>query len=278
MTIMYKNQIAALTLYFILAPALAHDFWIEPDEFTPVAEQVVAVSLREGVGFKGNTLPYIKTWFADFSITDSTGRHNVESIQGNDPAAEIVAASGAQLLGYQSQPSFVELEAAKFNKYLETEGIEFIREERESRGESQSPAPEYFVRCAKALLQTGPVNDDVYKSKLGYKLELIPQSNPYALNENNELVFQLIYDDAPIKNRLVQAFNKSDPEVIQKVRTDANGMATVKIDRTGIWLVKAVQIIPIKGRPQTVAGLRPAKWQSYWASYLFEMRTVDQSR
>jgi len=275
MTITYKKQVAALTLFFILAPAFAHDFWIEPDEFTPVAEQVVSVSLREGVDFKGNTLPYIKTWFADFSITDSTGRNNVESIQGNDPAAEIVAAPGAQLLGYQSQPSFVELEAAKFNKYLEDEGIEFIQAERESRGESQSPAPEYFVRCAKALLQTGPANDDVYKSKLGYKLELIPQSNPYALNENNELVFQLIYDDAPIKDRLVQAFNKSDPEVIQKVRTDDNGMATVKIDRAGIWLVKAVQIIPIEGRPQTVVGLRPAKWQSYWASYLFEMRTVD---
>ena len=275
MTITYKKQVAALTLFFILAPSFAHDFWIEPDEFTPVAEQVVSVSLREGVDFKGNTLPYIKTWFADFSITDSTGRNNVESIQGNDPAAEIVAAPGAQLLGYQSQPSFVELEAAKFNKYLEDEGIEFIQAERESRGESQSPAPEYFVRCAKALLQTGPANDDVYKSKLGYKLELIPQSNPYALNENNELVFQLIYDDAPIKDRLVQAFNKSDPEVIQKVRTDDNGMATVKIDRAGIWLVKAVQIIPIEGRPQTVVGLRPAKWQSYWASYLFEMRTVD---
>jgi uncharacterized GH25 family protein len=278
MTMMYKNQIAALALYLVLAPALAHDFWIEPDEFTPAAEQVVSVSLREGVGFKGNTLPYIKTWFTDFSVTDSSGRDNVESIQGNDPAAEIVASSGAQLLGYQSQPSFVELEADKFNKYLEDEGIEFIQAERERRGESQSPAPEYFVRCAKALLQTGPINDDVYKSKLGYTLELIPQSNPYALNENDELVFQLIYDDAPIKDRLVQAFNKSAPDVIQKVRTDGNGMATVKIDRAGIWLVKAVQIIPIKDRPQTDVGAPPAQWQSYWASYLFEMQTADQSR
>ncbi len=249
----------------------AHDFWLEPDQFTPAPKENFNVSLRQGVAFKGDTLPYINDWFTDFSLVTETGRAGIESIQGNDPAATLVATPGAQLLGYQSVPVFVELEAKKFNSYLEDEGIEFIKAERERRGESDEPAPENFIRCAKALIQTGPTGQSVYKEKLGYTLELIPQSDPYELKPGDELGFELLYRDEPIEGLQLQAFTREQPESIQKIRTDANGMATINIDRPGIWLVKVVQIIPIRGRPQTIVGEPPALWQSYWASFVFEL-------
>ncbi len=117
---------------------------------------------------------------------------------GDDPAATLIAREGPLLIGYRSNRSFVELDAAKFNGYLEEEGIEFIREERRKRGEDNDPAPEYFVRCAKALLQTGPAGTDtVYSTTLGYTLELVALDNPYTLAPGSSMRFKLIYRDKP---------------------------------------------------------------------------------
>ena len=251
--------------------AWPHDFWIEPDNFLPAKGSNVALFLRQGEHFKGDTLPYINAWFTDFSVTTDANRKAIESIQGNDPAATIVAESGSQLIGYQSVPTFVELEAEKFNQYLADEGIEFIRAERERNGESDLPAPENFIRCAKALIQSGPAQQDVYATKLGYTLELIPQSDPYLASVGDQLSFQLLYRDKPIEGLLLQAFTREEPNSIEKLRTDKNGIATITLDRNGVWLVKAVHIIPIRGRPQTIVGAQPARWQSYWATFLFEL-------
>jgi len=261
-----RRMANAALLTLLLQPAQAHDFWVEPAEFQPDPGSQVDVRLREGVGFKGSTLPYINAWFQDFSKVTPAGREDVLSLQGNDPAASIEAPAGPMLLGYQSNRSYVELDAAKFNSYLEDEGIEYIREARIAAGEDDDPAPEYFVRCAKALLQSGPDGDgsEIYKTRLGYRLELIPEANPYTLQPGDQLTFQLLWRDGPASDLLLQAFTRDDPDNIQKVRTDAEGRATVTLHSSGTWLVKAVSIQGIIGSPK-------AKWLSHWASFLFEL-------
>lgn len=254
----------AITLFSLSAAAPAHDFWVEPDQFRPAADESVFLSLREGVEFKGNTLPYINAWFQDFSRVDANGRMDIVSVQGNDPAARVWMPDGALLIGYESNRSFVELPAEKFNGYLVDEGIEYIREQRLAAGTDQQPAPEYFVRCAKTLLQSGNAVSDVYATRLGYRLELIPAANPYELSAGDTLTFTLYLRDKPAANLLVQAFTRDDPKQIQKIRTDDNGQATVRLNKAGVWMVKAVSIQPLIGSPK-------AKWLSHWASYLFEI-------
>ncbi len=251
----------------------AHDFWIEPDSYRPASGSEVSVRLREGVGFKGTTLPYINEWFQDFSVVTADGREPVISWRGDDPAATLTMPAGPMLIGYQSNRAFTELAAEKFNRYLEEEGIEFIREQRIAAGTDQQPAPEFFVRCAKALLQAGPDDSLVYAERLGYRLELVPAANPYSLQPGDSLVFTLYLRDEPVEGLLVQAFNRNDPEQIQKIRTDAKGQATVVLDQAGEWLVKAVNIQPLVGSPQ-------ANWLSHWASYGFALpaRAAAQSR
>lgn len=266
-----RNLVAGAIWVLSTVPAQAHDFWIEPDSFTPDVGQPVSIFLRFGVGFSSQTLPYLDTLFNDFSITDKNGRADILSRLGNDPAAIVDAKAGAQLLGYQSTPQFVEMSPEKFNKYIEEEGIEYISAERERRGESHSPALENFIRCAKALIQSSPESSDIYREKLGYTLELIPQTDPYRLKKGESLEFQLLYRDKPIEGLQLQAVPKVDPENVQKVRTNKSGRASVVIDRSGVWLIKAVLILPIEGRQQADTGIRAATLQSYWASYVFEL-------
>jgi hypothetical protein len=282
MKLLQKILIACLLVTLNSGVVQAHDFWLEPDNFTPEKDQQVSIRLKEGVGFRGDTLPYIEEWFNDFSAVTAAGREPVTSLTGNDPAAEITADSGAILLGYQSNRSFVDLAAKKFNQYLEDEGIEFIRAARIAAGEDDLSAPEYFIRCAKALIQpiatksflqrffssgnsSGNKAQEIYKSNLGYTLELIPAANPYDLNPGDSLTFELLYRGKPIEGLQVQAFTREHPDEAQKIRTNEAGLATVRFDKAGTWMVKAVQIQAIIGDPK-------ARWQSYWATYLF---TVD---
>jgi hypothetical protein len=245
-------------------PAFCHDFWIEPEQFRPEPGLTLDVRLREGVDFKGNTLPFIPDWFSDFSKVTAAGRSPVESMTGDDPAATITTQEGALLLGYRSNRNFVSLEADKFNNYLKEEGIEFIREQRIALGQDNDPAPEYFIRCAKVLIQSGKSKEHIYKTELGYILELIAENDPYLLRPGDELIFRLIYRGKPAANLLVQAFTRENPELRQRIRTDSAGRATIQLTKPGVWMVKAVNIQPIIGDPK-------AAWQSYWASYVFEL-------
>lgn len=260
--------ITLVPLLFAATAPLAHDFWVESDSYNPDVGERVEIRLREGVEFKGDTLPYIPEWFKDFSVVDSDGRSPVVSRMGDDPAAILTAQEGAILIGYRSNRSYVELDAAKFNSYLEDEGIEFIREQRIAAGEDDQPAPEYFVRCAKALVYSGADDASVFKTELGYILELIAIDDPQTLAAGDDMRFQLKYRGKPVENLLVQAFTRAEPAQKQKIRTDAEGMATIKLIEPGVWMVKAVNIQPIIGDPK-------AKWQSYWASYMFELVSAE---
>jgi len=261
--------IIASTALFCVETAQCHDFWVEPDRFQPEPGATVNIRLREGVDFKGNTLPFIPEWFADFSQVNAAGRSPVESLIGDDPAASITVGEGALLLGYRSNRNFVELDAKKFNSYLEEEGIEFIREQRIAQGTDDQPAPEYFVRCAKALLQSGAAGNGIYQTELGYIFELIAENDPYALKAGDEITFRLVYRGEPAVNLLVQAFERSHPERRQRIRTDNDGKATIQLTEPGVWMIKAVNIQPIIGDPK-------ALWQSYWASYVFELAGLGE--
>ena len=263
------NSLLVCAALFACNTVGAHDFWIEPDTFRPAPEASVDLRLREGVDFKGNTLPYIPEWFSDFSRTSTKGREAIESIPGDDPAATVIAPPGALLIGYRSNRAFVELPAEKFNSYLDEEGMEFIRQARIARGEDAESAPEYFVRCAKTLLQTGPADaSEVFATKLGYTLELTPLSNPYRLKAGDKLTFRLDYRGKPASDLLVQAFTADNPTERQRIRTNSRGEAVITLKNPGIWMVKAVNIQPIIADPK-------AKWQSYWASFLFELPEDD---
>ena len=76
------NLFAALlliTLNWLPCISLAHDFWIDPDRFDLRAGDAVALTLRQGVSMKGNSLPYLTPLIADFSTTDGTGRKVIQS-------------------------------------------------------------------------------------------------------------------------------------------------------------------------------------------------------
>jgi uncharacterized GH25 family protein len=253
-----------------LSPAslLAHDMWIEPSTFWPSLGQIVGVRLRVGQDFLGDPLPRDPALVNQFVVEDTGGRRPVIGHEGSDPAGLLrVATPGLLVIGYRSNPSAVELTAEKFNQYVKDEGLDAVGAARARRNETNASAHERFSRCAKSLVLSGAPTSAQGDRLLGFTLELLAERNPYAIRAGEDLPVRLTYENRPLAGALVVAMNRSNPSEKQSARTDSDGRVRFRLPSDGMWLIKAVHMIP-------AAAGSGAEWESFWASLTFELPGV----
>ena len=253
-----------LLLWALSAPALlAHNFWIEPTTFTPAPGQRVAVRLRVGAELQGDPVPRDPSLIKRFVAVGPSGEAPVPGVPNTEPAGfESFSAPGLYTIVYESGRSPVELDAAKFEQYLKEEGLEKIAAARARQGKSTAGAKEVFSRCAKALIAVGGPGSG-HDRVFGQRIELVAEKNPYTLAGGGELPVRLLYQGKPLAGALVMALQRGRPDKIT-ARSDSKGRATLKLDRPGFWLIKAVHMIPAPAD----AG---ADWESLWASLTFAL-------
>ena len=249
--------------FLISGPVLAHDFWIEPSTFRPAPGGRVAVRLRVGQGLQGDPVPREPQRIERFAAVDGKGETGVPGVPGMDPAGFVSPSSpGLLWIVYDSSHESVQLDSAKFDSYLGEEGLERIRKLRKP-----GPVKEIYSRCAKSLLSVGAGTAGPgtgFDRVLGLELELVAEKNPYALKPGEDLPLRLLYKGKPLDGALLVAVPKGAPDARASARSDRHGKAALRLDRPGLWLVKAVHMVPApKG-----SG---ADWESLWASLTFEL-------
>ena len=253
------------TLLFLvtIAPLFAHDMWIEPASFSPQTGDIVGVKLRIGQDLLGDPLARDPALIKQFVVQDSEGRKPLVGRTGADPAGFLrIAAPGLHVIGYNSNPSFVELAAEKFNQYLKDEGLDKIAALRAARNQTGNKVRELFSRCAKSLILVGPASAGGDR-KLGFTLELVAERNPHALHTGQDLPIRLTYEDRPLAGALVVAMNRKNPSQKLTARTDKDGRVRFQLHPDGMWLIKAVHMVP--------STTPNADWTSYWASLTFDL-------
>ena len=103
---------------------------------------------------------------------------------------------------------------------------------------------------------------------LGFTLELVAERNPYAVRAGQDLPVRLTYENRPLAGALVVAMNRLNPSEKLSARTDNDGRVRFRLRPGGMWLIKAVHMVPAP------AGTN-AEWASFWASLTFELRAHD---
>ena len=251
------------------APLLAHDMWIEPTTFSPESGEIVGVRLRVGQDLLGDPLARDSALVNQFVVEDAAGRKPVVGRDGTDPAGFVrVATPGLLVIGYRSNPSAIELAPEKFNQYVKEEGLDAVAALRARRNETGAKAHEVFSRCAKSLVLSGLPSQAQGDRVLGFTLELVAERNPYAIRAGEELPVRLMYENRPLAGALVVAMNRLNPSEKLSARTDGDGRVRFQLRPGGMWLVKAVHMIPAP------AGTN-AEWASFWASLTFEQPTAN---
>lgn len=254
------------TVALFHAPLFAHDMWIEPNSFLPAPGAIVGLRLRVGQDLLGDPIPRDPSLIDQFVFVDETGRQPVVGRNGADPAGFFrVATPGLVVIGYRSKPSAVELAAGKFNEYLKEEGLEAVAALRARRNQTGANGREVFSRCAKSLVLAGGATVAQEDRMLGFTLELVAERNPYLIAFGQDVPFRLTYENRPLPGALVVAINRANPAEKLTARSDDNGRVRFRFSHGGMWLVKAVHMVPAP------AGAN-ADWASYWASLTFSLK------
>jgi len=247
----------------------AHDMWIDPTTFSPESGQIVGMRLRVGQDLLGDPVPRDPALINQFVVEDGAGRKPLVGRVGADPAGFLrVATPGLLVIGYHSNPSPVEQTPEKFDQYLKEEGLDTVAALRARRSEAGTKIREIFSRCAKSLVMSGPANEKQSDRSLGFTLELVAERNPYAIRAGQDLPVRLTYENRPLAGALVVAMNRLNPSAKLTARTDQEGRVRFRLRPGGMWLVKAVHMVPAP------AGTN-AEWASYWASLTFELRAPN---
>ena len=240
----------ALAFLFLATSAYAHDFWIEPSTFRPAPGSVVMLRLRVGQDMVGDPVARDPNLIERFTSIGRSGETPVYGHDGGDPAG-MLRVDGATVIVYRSRGTLLQLPNDKYEQFVRDEGLESLRPR------VTFPWRESFSRCAKALLGGAD-------RRVGLRLELIAEKDPYALAPGAQLPLRLEFEGHPLEGALVTAINEDDPAQRIRQRTDRHGRTTLMLPRSGMWMVKAVHVIP-------AAKGAPAPWESLWASLTFEL-------
>jgi uncharacterized GH25 family protein len=266
-----KTKLLSAYLFALVfsANVFAHEYWLEPETFFLQPREKTAVHLYVGDGlvkdreerpFQLAKTPLFKVFSAANTLDLRT-----QLADGATPVYNFAPdKAGNYLLGIERNWTYIKLEPAQFEDYLREDGMEYIIAERAKLGESQKEGRERYSRFIKSILQVGDKRDDVYRKRLGMRLEIMPLENPYSKKIGDALQFQILFDGKPLAGKTVFAGNR-DSET-QKLTTDKNGKFAIKIERGGLWLVRLVYM------QRCATDCSEADWESFWGALSFGAR------
>lgn len=253
-----KKRLTVVLALSLAGPALAHDFWLQPQAFRVPLNQPVPVTIQVGHGDlrqRWGGLPARVVMLRSF--TDGGGADLKSALRaptGPEDALIKFSRPGTYILGFQSTPAFSELPAIRFNDYATIEGLTGVLQWRARTGKTDTPGREIYSRRAKAILEVGgpggPGRAQVTKP-LGMTLEIVPERNPYALLADHRLPVRVYYQGRPLAGALVKLTNlEFDGRPVETHLTDGAGRAEFTVPQTGEWLVNVIWSAPVSGNPK----------------------------
>ena len=251
--------------------AAAHEYWFEPDSFFLGVKQSTQLHLFVGEALKSDEeRVYQAAKTTTFDLFSPKGKFDMRSMADDDTSPILKFSAdfaGSYLFAMERNWSYITLDAEKFEAYLHDEGMDYIIAERKRLGESKKDGRERYSRFIKTIIQVGDRQTSSALIRTDAKLEIVPLNNPYAKKVGDKFKFQVWFDRRPQANAVVFADNRDGDKITtQKVTTDKDGKASVKLNGKGIWLIRLVQM----RRCEQKCG--ESDWESFWGALSFGMK------
>jgi hypothetical protein len=272
-----KSRVVLLTiLLLVVAGTLeAHDLFLRLDSFFVRPASAVQMRVLNGT-FSKSENAITRDRLRDISVVGPAGWTHLDTTvweaKGDTSRLNIrIGESGTYLVGASTLSREITLEAKDFNVYLADDGIPDVLAARQRDGELGKKATERYSKHVKALLQAGDTRTQGFDTVLGYPAELIPLNNPYLPRTGGWLRVRALVDGKPVANQLVVSGGRprrGGRLAERRVRTDASGVARIRITDKGQWYVKFINMVSFRGP----AGSPAIDYESKWATLTFEIR------
>ena len=248
-----KIPIAGALVLAAAAPAVAHDFWIQPQLFQVARDVPLPIQFLIGHGdarerYANNSRIILIGGFFNGRRQDLRGE-----LRSSGPVDFVTRFQepGLHIIGLQTNYAFSELPAARFNDYAKEEGLVTITAARKREGKLNRAGRERYSRRAKALIQVrseGRFNEAQATRPIGLKLEIVPERNPYSLDASRRLPIRVIYRGRMLANATVKLTRlEADERPMAIAVTDRTGRASFRVPATGNWLLNVVWAEPVQG-------------------------------
>ena len=266
---MRRHFIFTVLIFVFAARLAAHDLYLQPGSFYLDKPGEVNLEMRLTEDrFPGGPLKWRDDKTVQFKMLSPSGKQDLRDSDGVNPTVTFEK-PGTQQIGWEGSASYISIEPEIFEKYITLEGYKAVIEARKSPGASETYGKERYSRFLKTYVQIGNKKTEDYKKPLGFKIEIIPQTNPTNLKVGDELKVQILFEGKPLSmNRVMATYDKYStiPEdYAQTQETGADGMVRFKITHPGLWMIRTNRILPIKGD-------RQADWESFWSNITFQVQ------
>jgi len=255
----------------LMLPVFAHDLYLKMDGFFVGVNEKISVKVLNG-SFMDSEGAVTFARLQDTSVISPSGtrtnpkeadftKEDKTSFLNLQPAE-----AGNYIVGLSTMPREIDLKAKDFNEYLSEDGIPDTLLERKRKKQLSKDVRERYSKHVKTIFQVGDRQSENYKTALGYPVEIVPQTNPYALKTGDAFEFLCVKDGKALANQFVMTGRDEDGKLItgENVRTDKNGIAKIKLVGAGKWYVKFIQMTLLKD-PKI-------NYESKWATLTFEIK------
>ncbi|MFK7870441.1 MAG: DUF4198 domain-containing protein [Roseobacter sp.] len=268
---MRLTRFCLVFLALLATTAQAHEFWLEPRAFQVDSDETLEADLRNGENFKGISLSFFENRFTRFEmvmgdrVTPITGR------MGDSPAlrAEGVGQDGLLVILHETTPSLLKYAKwEKFQKFAAHKDFATAEADHLAAGWPQEGFRERYTRHAKALVAVG--NGTGQDQAFGLQTEFVAQTNPYAADFEGTMVVALFEEGQPRGDAQVEVFERAPDGTVDVTlhRTDADGVARVKVTAGHDYLFDAVVLRPAPADPDDP---RAPVWLTHWAALTFHV-------
>ncbi|HKQ13923.1 MAG TPA: DUF4198 domain-containing protein [Steroidobacteraceae bacterium] len=220
--------------------AAAHEFWVQPREFWLTPPAALSVTLQVGDSRSRQESPIPPQRITRFAAIGPRGA----PVDMRGGSARLDKA-GAWLVALETDTgAYSRQSAARFNDYLEAEGLTPALEYRTRTHQMHVDGFERYSRTAKSIVLVGRHNRQAQRhvtQPLGLKLEIVPQVSPYAEPQPVQLPLRVLYEGRPLAGALVKLLNlEQDLTGANQTLTDDAGLASFSMPTRGKWLVSVV--------------------------------------
>lgn len=101
------------------------------------------------------------------------------------------------------------------------------------------------VKCIKGFLAPGRA----WSKIVGQHLEIVPQKDPMTIRPGEELPIKVLLEGKPLEGAVIATGGDHASDKKNSLKTDNNGLASVKVETTGLQIISAHHKVSLKGDP-----------------------------
>jgi hypothetical protein len=278
---------------FAMILLCSHDMFLKLDDYFLKPNTESIIQLFNGT-FKESENVIDRNRMVDASMVINGDRVAIDSTQWSERDLTTflnfkTGKPGTYVLGVSTAARTIEMEAGRFNDYLEHDGVVDMLLSRKQKNLLEQDANEKYSKHVKTIFQVGDEVSQDWNTNLGYPIEFIPMENPYAIHTGHSLEIQLLKQGKPLADQLVligieasdtpesEAHSHGDGEMHtheadeaetghshtgqQEVRTNAEGILKIELKNEGIYHLRTIYMEEI--------NIDDLTHESNWATLTF---------